>query len=128
MKRFLIPLSLIIFIAIAVGINLQLTSAPMIRTNPQNPVYTLGSKDEASDLSHGKQVIKLGPCLFGLYPGAIAFRSVQQAKDFIGLKGYDADKWIIFQLSGDYQLDVTNGVLNKTLSLSQQINSSASDK
>ncbi len=121
MKRFLIPLSLIIFAMVAAWVDIQRLSVPMVRPSPLHPVYTISSPDDAVALAQGKTVVKLGPCLFGLYPGAIAFQSLTQAKDFIGLKGYDPEKWRIFQLSGDYQLDVTEGVLNKTLQLSRDM-------
>lgn len=121
MKRFLIPLSLIIFAVVAAWVDIQRLSVPMVRPSPLHPVYTISSPDDAVALAQGKTVVKLGPCLFGLYPGAIAFQSLTQAKDFIGLKGYDPEKWRIFQLSGDYQLDVTEGVLNKTLQLSRDM-------
>lgn len=121
MKRFLIPLSLIIFAMVAAWVDIQQRSVPMVRPSPLHPVYTISSPDDAIALAQGKTVVKLGPCLFGLYPGAIAFQSLTQAKDFIGLKGYEPEKWRIFQLSGDYQLDVTEGVLNKTLQLSRDM-------
>ena len=121
MKRFLLPLSLIIFAAVAAWVDIQRISVPMIRISPLHPIYTISSPDDATALAQGKTVIKLGPCLFGLYPGAMAFKSPTEAKDFIGLKGYDPKKWRIFQLSGDYQLDVTEGVLNKTLQLSRDM-------
>ncbi len=121
MKRFLIPLSLIIFAVVAAMVDIQLLSIPMVRPTPLHPVYTISSPDDATSLTQGKTVIKLGPCLFGLYSGAIAFQSVTQAKDFMGLKGYESEKWRIFQLSGDYQLDVTDGVLNKTLQLTREV-------
>ena len=121
MKRFLLPLSLIIFAAVAAWVDIQRISVPMVRTSPMHPIYTISSPADATALAQGKTVIKLGPCLFGLYPGAMAFKSQTEAKDFIGLKGYDPKKWRIFQLSGDYQLDVTKGVLNKTLQLSRDM-------
>ena len=121
MKRFLIPLSLIIFTAVAAWVDIQRLSVPMIRPSPLHPVYTIGAPEDALDLTNGKAVVKLGPCLFGLYPGAMAFQSVMQAKDFMGLKGYEPAEWRIFQLSGDYQLDVTDGVLNKTLQLTREV-------
>ena len=121
MKRFLIPLSLIIFTMVAAWVDIQRLSVPMVRPSPLHPVYTISSPDDAVALAQGKKVVKLGPCLFGLYPGAIAYQSLAQAKDFIGLKGYEPEKWQIFQLSGDYQLDVTDGVLNKTLQLSRDM-------
>ncbi len=121
MKRFMIPLSLIIFVMVAAWVDIQRLSVPMVRPSPLHPVYTISSPDDAVALAQGKTVVKLGPCLFGLYPGAIAFQSLTQAKDFIGLKGYEPEKWRIFQLSGDYQLDVTEGVLNKTLQLSRDM-------
>ena len=121
MKRFLLPLSLIICAVVAAWVDIQRNSVPMIRQSPMHPVYTISSPDDAVALTRGKTVVKLGPCLFGLYPGAIAFQSVTQAKDFMGLKGYEPGKWQIFQLSGDFQLDVTDGVLNKTLQLSRVV-------
>ena len=121
MKRFLIPLSLIIFTAVAAWVDIQRLSVPMIRPSPLHPVYTIGAPEDAIDLTKGKAVVKLGPCLFGLYPGAMAFQSVMQAKDFMGLKGYEPAEWRIFQLTGDYQLDVTDGVLNKTLQLTREV-------
>ena len=121
MKRFLLPLLLIIFAAVAAWVDIQRISVPMVRTSPLHPIYTISAPDDATALAQGKTVIKLGPCLFGLYPGAMAFKSPTEAKDFIGLKGYDPKKWRIFQLSGDYQLDVTEGVLNKTLQLSRDL-------
>jgi hypothetical protein len=121
MKHFLIPFSLIIIIVVTAWVDIQRISVPMIRSSPTHPIYTISSSDDAHTLQQGKAVIKLGPCLFGLYPGAIAFQSVLEAKDFMGQKGYEPNKWMIFQLSGDYQLDVTNGVLNKTLQLSRYI-------
>lgn len=126
MKRFLFPLSLIIFAMVAAWVDIQRISVPMVRPSPLHPIYTISSPDDAIALAQGKKVIKLGPCLLGLYPGAIAFQSVTQAKDFIGLKGYEPEKWRIFQLSGDYQLDVTDGVLNKTLQLSRDMTASGS--
>ena len=117
----MIPLSLIIFAMVAAWVDIQRLSVPMVRPSPLHPVYTISSPDDAIALAQGKTVVKLGPCLFGLYPGAIAFQSLTQAKDFIGLKGYEPEKWRIFQLSGDYQLDVTEGVLNKTLQLSRDM-------
>ncbi len=124
MKRFLIPLSLIIFIVVAAWVDIQRNSVPMIRPYPLHPVYTISAPDDAVSLAQGKTIIKLGPCLFGLYSGTIAFQSITQAKDFMGLQGYEPEKWRIFQLSGDYQLDVTDGVLNKTLQLSREVTTS----
>jgi hypothetical protein len=118
MKHFLIPFSLIMIIAVTAWIDIQRISVPMIRSSPLHPIYTISSSNDASALQQGKTVIKLGPCLFGLYAGAIAFKSELEAKDFMGQKGYDPNKWKIYQLSGDYQLDVTEGVLNKTLQIS----------
>ena len=100
------------------------------RITSYNVCYTklLRSKDDAVALAKGKTVFKMGPWLYGLYSGAIAFKSVADAKDFLTQKGYEPQRWRIFKLSGDYKLDVTDGVINKTLALSKEIDVSSSPK
>ncbi len=128
MKHLLIPFSLLIFLGVAVFIDYQKNNIPMIRPDPTHPVYTISSKDDAVALAKGKTVFKMGPWLYGLYSGAIAFKSVADAKDFLTQKGYEPQRWRIFKLSGDYKLDVTDGVINKTLALSKEIDVSSSPK
>jgi len=121
LKRYLLPLTLLLALLMAGSIDLLLASVPMVRSSPRHPVYSLGSPSEATALAAGEQILRFGPCLFGLYPGALAFSSPWQARDFLGLQGLPRAKWRLFQLSGDYRLDVTDGVLNKTLRLGRLV-------
>lgn len=128
MKYLLLPLSLLIFLGVAAFIDYQKNNIPMIRAEPAHPVYTISSKDDATALAKGKTVLKMGPWLYGLYSGAIAFQNAADAKDFLAQKGYESQKWRIFELSGDYKLDVTDGVINKTLALSKEIDVSTTSQ
>ncbi len=121
MKSLLILLSLVAFLSVAALIDYQKKSIPMIRSEPAHPVYTISQKDDAIALAKGKTVLKMGPWLYGLYSGAIAFKNIDEAKDFLAQKGYELQKWRIFKLSGDYKLDVSEGVLNKTLALTEEM-------
>ena len=62
-------------------------------------------------------MLVLGPWCYGLFTGTQAFASTSEATDFLRLQGLSPERWQIYQASGDYQLDVTDGVLNKTLQL-----------
>lgn len=116
-RRFSLPLGLLLALGMAALINLQLNSVPMVRSQPRHPVYTLSHTSDAEALARGESIVKLGPCLFGLYSGTQAFASAADARDYRGARGLDHQTWRIFRLSGDYQLDVTDGVLNKSLQL-----------
>jgi len=116
-RRFSLPLGLLLALGMAALINLQLNSVPMVRAAPRHPVFTLSQASDAEALARGESIVKLGPCLFGLYPGTQAFASVADARDYQGARGLDNQQWRIFRLSGDYRLDVTDGVLNKSLQL-----------
>lgn len=116
-RRFSLPLGLLLALGMAALINLQLNSVPMVRSQPRHPVYTLSQTSDAEALARGESIVKLGPCLFGLYSGTQAFASTADARDYRGARGLDHQTWRIFRLSGDYQLDVTDGVLNKSLQL-----------
>ena len=121
MQRLLFPLALCIALGLAAFANYQLTSVPMIRPQVQRPVYVLAERDAANKLQAGQQVLALGPWCFGLFTGQEAFNSVRQARDFVGLKGLDTQTQYLYQTSGEYQLDTTDGVLNKTLALVKPI-------
>lgn len=116
-RRFSLPLGLLLALGMAALINLQLNSVPMVRSQPRHPVYTLSHTSDAEALAREESIVKLGPCLFGLYSGTQAFASTADARDYRGARGLDHQTWRIFRLSGDYQLDVTDGVLNKSLQL-----------
>lgn len=121
MQRLLFPLALCIALGLAAFANYQLTSVPMIRPQIQRPLYVLAEAGAANKLADGQQVLALGPWCFGLFTGQQAFSSIRQARDFVGLKGLDSRSQHLYQTSGDYQFDTTDGVLNKTLALVKPI-------
>lgn len=116
-KQLALPLCLLAALAMAALINLQLKGTPMVRSSPRYPIYTLGDADDARRLAQGERIVKLGPCLFGLYSGTLAFDSLQDAQDYLGARGLNKQQWQIFRLSGDFRLDVSDGLSNKTLLL-----------
>ena len=59
MKRFLLPLSLIIFAVVAAWVDIQRNSVPMIRQSPMHPVYTISSPDDAVALTLGHEVMHI---------------------------------------------------------------------
>ena len=117
LQGLLIPLMLLLALVMAVFIDYQKASVPMVRSAPRHPVYVLGSPRHQTDVAQGEIILVLGPWCYGLFTGTQAFSSVGEASDFIRLQGLDPDNWQLYQASGDYQLDVSDGVLNKTLRL-----------
>lgn len=117
LKALSIPLLLLLGLGMAVAIDYQKASIPMVRTKPQSPLYVLDAPGKRDAVLAGEQLLVMGPWCYGLFTGAQAFSSVSEATEFIALKGLSQQKWQIYQTSGDYRLDVTDGVLNKTLLL-----------
>jgi len=75
MKRFLIPLSLIIFTAVAAWVDIQRLSVPMIRPSPLHPVYTIGAPEDAIDLTKGKLLSNWAPVCLDSIRGRWHFRA-----------------------------------------------------
>lgn len=117
LQGLLIPLALLLALAMAVFIDYQKASVPMVRSAPRHPVYVLGAPHDQANVAQGEIILVLGPWCYGLFTGTQAFSSVAEASDFIRLQGLNSDKWQLYQTSGDYLLDVTDGALNKTLQL-----------
>jgi len=51
----------------------------------------------------------------GLYTGGLAFSKPEEAKTYMRENDWDRSKWDVYLLSGDYDMDVTNGHINKSL-------------
>ena len=73
--------------------------------------------DCSTEVRKGEVIVVCGPSGSGKSTPLSAFASVSEATDFLRLQGLSTDSWQIYQVSGDYQLDVSDGVLNKTLQL-----------
>lgn len=121
MRFLLVLISLIGVFATAGFIDYQKHSVPMVRTDPANPVFTLANEGEVNAVKQGKIVLRMGPWLYGLRTGTTVFSSKLEAQDFMQQHSEPAEKWHVFLLSGDYTLDVKDGVLNKTLKLVKEI-------
>lgn len=82
---------------------------PLKRSNIKTPIYTIGDVSYLESIKEGKSVVKFGPLFWGLYPGGLAFNSPEQAKKYLSDHKeafYSiSDQWMIFELSGDYDLD-----------------------
>ena len=117
LHRLLVPLALLLTLGMAALIDYQKASIPMVRSQPRHSIYVLESPRHLDSLKTGQSILVLGPWCYGLFTGAQAFSSVSEATEFVDLKGLARDRWQIYQTSGDYRLDVIDGVLNKTLLL-----------
>ena len=121
MRFLLVLISIIAVCAAAAFIDYQKHSVPMVRNDPASPVFSWATEGEATSVKQGKDILRMGPWLYGLRTGTTVFTSKLEADDYLKQQGEHPEKWHLFILSGDYSLDVTNGVLNKTLKLVKEI-------
>ena len=115
MKKIIITLSILLIIAMIAFIEFGRKSTPIERHNISTPIYTIGDKTYDLALNDKKTVVKFGPMFMGLYSGGLAFSSPEEAKKYMFENNWDKNKWDIYLLSGDYDIDVTNGHINKSL-------------
>lgn len=106
-KRILIVL---VVLGITIWLGIKDAFTPEVRSTIQKPIYTIGDLNYDNALQEGKQVVKFGEMLWGLYPGGLAFRTPQEAKMFVEknrqlLKQFSSG-WAVYELSGDFELDV----------------------
>ncbi|WP_350333740.1 hypothetical protein [Coralliovum pocilloporae] len=95
------------------------------REDITTPIYTIGeAEDYSAALAEGKRVVKFGPMFWGLYSGGLAFRTIDAARAYMDNNDWDQKTWSVYQLSGDYALDVTDGFTNKTLLVVEETSSS----
>ena len=93
-----------------------------MRTNIKKPIYTVGELSTYTPaLKSRKKVVKFGPLFFGLYNGGLAFPTPKQARSYLTKNDWDLSLWSVYELSGDYTIDVTNGFINKSLLIIKEI-------
>lgn len=122
----LIILSLIVYLGIKDNLN------PLNRKVISHKIYTIGDKNYKKALEEGKSIVKFGELFWGLYPGGLAFKNEEKAKQYILKNKSLLDKfssgWAIFELSGDYLLDTKEikgqKYLNKPLFIKRVVYSS----
>jgi hypothetical protein len=113
--------SLLFFVAV----ELHRTADATIRSSVEEAIYTIADKDFSVALSKGKSVIKLGPMLWGLYPGGVAFKTPAAAVEYIKKKEMNREKLSVYRLSGDYESDVIQEgelhYIDKSLMLTEKV-------
>jgi hypothetical protein len=115
---------LMAFLLLFVALELHRTADATIRSNVEEPIYAISDKDFSVPLSKGKDVIKLGPMFWGLYPGGVAFKTPAAALAYMKQE-MNREKLAVYRLSGNYELDVNHeGELhhiNKSLMLVEKL-------
>ena len=101
----LVPILIVLLIVIGMMEFLKSAQAT-IRITIDEPIYTIAGSDYSVAMSKGKHVIKLGPMLWGLYPGAVAFKTPEDAATYMKKKGINEEELAVYRLSGNYKLDV----------------------
>lgn len=111
-----------------VGLHLWLQEyqIPTIRTEVNEPLYTVADADYDKALSEGRQVIQYGPLPgSAFYAGGLAFRQPEEALVWLKSTGKYDEGWRVYELSGDFGLDthLIRGLpfTNKTLQVSKTI-------
>ena len=97
-------IAVVLAVFVAIGLALRNYATPLQRNNVAVPVYTVGDANYATALSEGKNVVKFGRLLFGIYPGGLAFNNPGDAREYLRRIDKEAD-WGVYQLSGDFELD-----------------------
>lgn len=114
---------LIIFISVIIWLGMRDTFTPFVRENITKPIYTIGDLNYEKGLKSNKKVVKFGPAFWGIYPGGLAFQSINEAKEYFEAEKDNFykinEKWAIYVLSGDFEKDTTetenNSYINKSL-------------
>jgi hypothetical protein len=125
-KALLIALAaLVVTLGLLTSIELRRAAKITVTVSPQQAVYTVGRQQEATELRAGARVIRYGPLFWGLYPGAVAFRTPSEALKYLQGRGESLAQWQVFQLSGEYDLDVEDGRepnrINKSLVVTELV-------
>ena len=96
-----------------------------VRSYIEEPIYTIEHKDCSKALSSGKHVLKLGPMFWGLYPAGMAFKTPEDAREYMKKKEINTEEWGVYRLSGDYRLDVNEQSnthhINKSLMIIEKV-------
>ena len=77
-----------------------------IRSGIEEPIYTIANNDYSVAISKRKRVVKFGPMFWGLYPGAIAFKTPEDASAYMKKKEMNEEELAVYRLSGNYESDV----------------------
>jgi hypothetical protein len=126
MRRYRISVPILMALLIVFGlVEFGKVADATIRSSIEDPVYTIADKDFSAALSKGKHVIKLGPMFWGLYPGAIVFKTPEDALEYMQEKEMNTEGFSVYRLSGNYESDVNQGGsvhrINKSLMIVEKV-------
>ena len=106
MMKYLLIIIAVLIIAF-IGVKDMFT--PFERKVIDQPIYTIGDSSYKDAIGRGQNVVKLGPVLWGLYKGGLAFSTAEEAQQFYHKNRADFqdldDDWFIIELSGDFVQD-----------------------
>lgn len=107
---------IVLILAVAAFLEVNDKIKPLIRKDIKNPIYTIGDATYAKALKANRGVVKFGPLFGGLYPGGKAFKTADEARQFLVHQQMQPE-FGVYQLSGDYRFDVKAGYINKSLAV-----------
>jgi hypothetical protein len=99
---------------------------PVLRTEVNEPLFTVDTSAVARAVEEGKKVVEFGPLPgSAFFAGVPAFKQPEEALVWLKSTGkYDLG-WRVFELSGDYALDthLVRGLpyTNKTLQVNREV-------
>ncbi len=93
---------------------------PTVREKVEAPLYSVGTGENVTAVLQGRQVVKFGPLpASAFYAGSVAFRTAEEALEWLTKVGKYDQGWRVFETSGDFELDthLVRGLpyTNKTL-------------
>lgn len=123
MKSIKILIAVVVLLVLFVWSGVKDSLSPTIRGEITMPIYTLGDGNYGKALAEEKKIVKFGPMFWGLYPGGLAFASVEDAKAYLAANAAEFNSlskdWQVYRLSGDFLLDTRKegdlSYLNKSL-------------
>lgn len=126
MRKYKILIPILMALLLTVGAEeFRKKADATIRSSVEKPIYTIADLECSVALSKGKHVIKLGPMFWGLYPGAIAFKTPEDALAYMKKKEMNEEESVIYRLSGNYKSDVnqesTPHRINKSLVMIEKL-------
>lgn len=105
---------------------LQEYQKPLVRSEIEEPLFTVADAEYSKALQEGRQVIRYGPLPgSAFYAGSLAFQQPEEALAWLKSTGYWDKGWRVFELTGDFLKDthLIRGLAhtNKTLLISREV-------
>jgi hypothetical protein len=129
MRKYLEYLACVVVVAAsaaAVYFWFEHYKTPMVRGEIESPLFTVGSADYSAAMQQGKKVVEFGPLPgSAFYAGGVAFRTPEEALEWLVHSGKYDKGWRVYELTGDFELDthMVRGLphTNKSLLVSREV-------